>query len=414
MIVPSNAAPHRSLFDPTRHEPLQRIAWDPARAWGAIDAILADTLSCYRPDRYWPTHPNDARPGEDPALIYTTLYFGAAGVLWALAYLRKRGLALPGGLPPFDAGELIGHNARWLSAEGFGEDRASYLMGETPIRLMAALQHGAAEQLDALGQLLAGNLGHASRELMWGAPGALLAALFLAETTGEARWADLFREGAARLWAQLEWSDTHGCAFWTQDLYGHRTTYLDAVHGFVATAVPLLRGAGLLEPGTRDAWRACLANTVQRSVTRHGGFANWRVFLDTPPGREPKYLMQFCHGAPGFVVCMAAHPDSALDELLLAAGETIWAAGPLSKGANLCHGTGGNGYALLKLYGRSGDPLWLARARAFAMHAIAQSDAEAARIGHRRHSLWTGDLGLAIFLVDCIRGEAMFPTLDVF
>jgi hypothetical protein len=34
--------------------------------------------------------------------------------------------------------------------------------------------------------------------------------------------------------------------------------------------------------------------------------------------------------------------------------------------------------------------------------------------GMLRHSLWTGDPGVAIYLWDCIRGGADFPTLDVF
>lgn len=51
----------------------------------------------------------------------------------------------------------------------------------------------------------------------------------------------------SKLWSQLEWSDRHGCAFWTQELYGHRSTYLDAVHGFVATASVLIRGRCLLD-----------------------------------------------------------------------------------------------------------------------------------------------------------------------
>ncbi|WFU43082.1 lanthionine synthetase LanC family protein [Bradyrhizobium sp. CB82] len=43
-------------------------------------------------------------------------------------------------------------------------------------------------------------------------------------------------------------------------------------------------------------------------------------------------------------------------------GRFTWAAGPLTKGSNLCHGTGGNGYAFLKLYRRTNDP-GLARPR---------------------------------------------------
>jgi hypothetical protein len=99
---------------------------------------------------------------------------------------------------------------------------------------------------------------------------------------------------------------------------------------------------------------------------------------------------------------------------MVAAGEAIWAAGPLRKGSNLCHGTTGNGYAFLKLHQRTNDAQWLARARAFAMHAVDQFEAHAARYGQLRYSLWTGDLGLAIYLRDCIAERARFPTLDVF
>ena len=124
--------------------------------------------------------------------------------------------------------------------------------------------------------------------------------------------------------------------------------------------------------------------------------------------------MQFCHGAPGFVVCLADLPGTALDALLIAAGEAVWAAGPLTKGSNLCHGTGGNGCAFLKLWQRTGQPMWLERARAFAMHGIAQTEADAVRHGQLRYSLWTGDPGFAVYLWDCLRGKCEFPTLDVF
>jgi hypothetical protein len=61
-----------------------------------------------------------------------------------------------------------------------------------------------------------------------------------------------------------------------------------------------------------------------------------------------------------------------------------WQAGPLTKGSNLCHGTGGNGYAFLKLHRRFGDKKWLERARAFAMHGMAQTEADLATHGHLR------------------------------
>ena len=46
-----------------------------------------------------------------------------------------------------------------------------------------------------------------------------------------------------------------------------------------------------------------------------------------------------------------------LDTLLVEGGHFSWAAGPLAKGSNLCHGTGGNGYAFLKLYRRTKDAM---------------------------------------------------------
>ena len=103
-----------------------------------------------------------------------------------------------------------------------------------------------------------------------------------------------------------------------------------------------------------------------------------------------------------------------VDALLLKGGELIWQAGPLVKGSNLCHGTGGNGYAFLKLYERTGDVIWLERARRFAMHGIAQYRATLADVGHPRYSLWTGDPGFAVYLASCIDLDASFPTIDIF
>ena len=195
-------------------------------------------------------------------------------------------------------------------------------------------------------------------------------------------------------------------------MYGKQSSYLDAVHGFVATASPLIRGRDLLGFDEWEAWRQCIANTIRRTAEHEGELVNWRAWLTSPRGGRK--LMQFCHGAPGFVICLADFPDDSLDDLLLGAAQTTWKAGPLQKGSNLCHGTGGNGYAFLKLYRRFNDAKWLERARAFAMHGIAQTDADLAKCGHLRYSLWTGDLGFAIYLWDCIQGGDRFPTLDTF
>jgi len=103
-----------------------------------------------------------------------------------------------------------------------------------------------------------------------------------------------------------------------------------------------------------------------------------------------------------------------LEELLLEGGDFTWQAGPLTKGSSLCRGTGGNGYAFLKLYRRTKNADWLHRARDFAMTAIVQCRDARVQYGKGRYSLWTGDVGLAIYLWDCLTAEPRFPTVDVF
>ena len=400
------------LYEPDRHEALAPSAWDAQRARDTIARIAADAEDRFSPDRYWPAHPRDLEPGDDPDQLATSLDSGAGGVMWALAYLRSAGAVTLRRDPWVGLDTLLARNHARLAA-GASHDVASYLKGDTPILLMEyGRDPSTVVVADRLAALIDANIDHPSRELMWGAPGTMLAALFLHERSGEARWADLFRKTAARLWSQLEWSAEHACHYWTQELYGQRSTYLGAVHGFVAAASPLVRGRHLLAQGEWDAWRHRIAETVTRTATWDGDQVNWRPLLDAP--FERKKLMQFCHGAPGFVICLGDWPGTELDELLLAAGRATWAAGPLAKGSNLCHGTGGNGYAFLKLYLRTRDPLWLERARAFAMHGIAQTEADAARHSRMRYSLWTGDPGFAIYLLDCLNAQARFPTLDVF
>jgi len=125
--------------------------------------------------------------------------------------------------------------------------------------------------------------------------------------------------------------------------------------------------------------------------------------------------VQHCSGAPGMINALAALPGTQeIDEILLAAGELTWAAGPIAKLPGLCHGVPGSGYAFLNMFRRTGDEKWLQRARRFAMHAIGQTERGVEAHGQRKYSVWTGDLGLALYLWDCVRGVGEFPMMDVF
>lgn len=397
-------------YDPGRHEPLQLQAWNETSARDAISRIVAQSEAGFRSERYWPVHPLDLE-GDAPDPVETPLYHGAAGVIWALHYLQDCGAARLARDYIDGWQSLLAANRRWLAANA-PDEHASYLMGDTPILMMAHARQP--DLADEISRLLLANRMHPARELMWGAPGSLLAALLLHRQTGEERWAELFRQTAGTLSKQLLWSSEHQCAYWSQELYGRTSTYLDAVHGFVATAGALIQGRHLLVDEAWQEWQDRIVTTVRRTSVWKAGQVNWHPQLDGTERENAKKLLQFCHGSPGFVISLAGFPGKELDDLLLAAGETTWAAGPLSKGSNLCHGTAGNGYTFLVLYQRTGDSLWLERARAFAMHALVQCERDAQAYGQLRYSLWTGDLGLAIYLWDCIQGKPRFPTLHVF
>jgi lantibiotic modifying enzyme len=137
--------------------------------------------------------------------------------------------------------------------------------------------------------------------------------------------------------------------------------------------------------------------------TEHG--VNW----PPGPGHDPDRT-QWCHGAPGIVSALG---DLLPDDLLLGGAEHTWRTGPLVKGPGLCHGTAGNGYALLRTWAVTGDERWLERARGFAAAALEQADEMRAQHGRGRYTLFTGDVGAALFAQACLDGDPRFPILDV-
>ena len=398
------------LFEPERHEALEVFPWNEAQAREAIERIARAAAREMTDAGLWSVHPEDAMgPATQPAC---SLYWGAAGVMWGLEFLHAAGAApAPPDFTRTRAG-LLEANRRLLRP--FVPQTGSWLMGDSSILALEWKRTRSPELAAQLAAVIAGNQEHPSLELMLGAPGTMLAALTLHAETGEARWAELFRAGAAALWQALARDTASGQLLWTQELWGSRSQQLGAVHGFAGNAAVLIRGRELLAPDDWSRWQRCIVETLAGTALREDGLATWPPLVGAPrPGRTA-LLVQHCHGAPGVVTSLASLPDASLDALLLAGGELVWRAGPLTKGANLCHGTAGNGYAFLKLFRRSGDARWLERARSFAMHAIAQCERQRAAFGRGRHSLWTGDIGTAVYLESCIRADDAFPTVDFF
>ena len=395
-----------TLYRPDAFEPLTDTPWSEDRVREGIREIVADAEGALRgPKLFWRASEWDGWHGTSPM---KNLYVGTAGVLWALDRLQRAGDAETTlDLPELAARnvELFRERPDFMKGMKLPTPReAALLTGETGI-LLTACRLGRKEYADDLYALVRANVDNEAEELMWGAPGTLLAAEAMWRLTGEKRWETARDETAGAL---LSRRDADG--YWTQRLYGQEARGLTPPHGLVGNVQVLLPALGDPDDEVTDGTRAILAETA----VVEDGLANWpprpRPEL---PGPDGQIRVQWCAGGPGIVVSGFRYLD---EDLLLAGAELPWRTGPpnLEKGPGICHGTAGNGYAFLKAYWRLGDELWLERARRFAMHALDQVRRLREQNGRGRYSLWTGDLGVALYVADCISGRGVYPVLDEF
>jgi lanthionine synthetase-like protein len=385
------------LYRPESFEPLTDERWDEARVRSAIATIVADTDAAFDPETLWPADEWDLWESRPPL---KDLYCGAGGVVWALDVLRRRGYAETS----VDLAAAIARTLElwqqepdlsgldWLSQPR----QPALLAGEGGLLVVAYRVSPSPELADRLFARVRENVGNPAQELMWGSPGTMLAALALHDWTGEGRWLEAWRESADALKASR---DADG--LWTQRIErGKERRFLGPVHGLLGNVHALRAGGD--ESAVPEA-----AAVLAREAVLEDGLANWPALVggDLVPG-DGEIRLQWCHGSPGVAATAGSYLDQ---ELLLAGGELIWQAGAHrdEKGVGLCHGTAGNGYALLKAFERTGDERWLERARRFALHALAQVKRRPGR-----HSLFTGDLGAALFGASCLEADARFPVLD--
>jgi len=198
-------------------------------------------------------------------------------------------------------------------------------------------------------------------------------------------------------------------------LYGQTARYVGPGHGFAGNVLALWQGRELLAADQVAELEQRVPAIAAGLAVRADGLANWPPLVGDGLVHNDRIRTQWCHGAPGMVASLSgiAVDDDDLTDLLVAGGELVWQAGPLRHGQGLCHGTSGNGFALLKAFARTGDERWLERARRFAVHALAQANRIAATTGRRRYSLFNGDAGTALFAAACLDADPRFPIVDV-
>ena len=394
------------LYRPEDFDRLTDERWSAKRVLAGIREIVADTDDALLgPRRLWRADPWDLWRTPSPL---KSLYVGAAGVLWALDDLRRRGHASTRlDLARLATSVLDLSRARPEVPKGIDVPEpaeSALLTGETGILLVAYRIAPGPSLADDLYRRVRANVANESNELMWGSPGTMVAASRMLEWTDDARWRDAWNESAAAL---LERRDADG--LWTQRLYGTTERYLGPAHGYVGNVLALEER---LDARRRAALRRSARALLARTAIVENGLANWPP-VDRPalPSANGEIRVQWCHGAPGIVTSSAAYLD---EELVLAGAELTWRAGAHrdEKGASICHGTAGNGYALLKAFARTGDERWLGRARRFAVHALAQVRRQREERGSGRYSLFTGDLGVALYAADCLDARPAYPVVE--
>lgn len=384
------------LFEPSKHEALNCESWSEDTVREAINSIFEDTLSHYCPEKYWPT----AADEDSDVDINKTVYYGAAGTILALDKISKY-LSID---LPFDSSLVMEKvHKDYLETPDTEEVVPSIFLGEVGILLVLHKLNPTLELEDRIFNLVESNIENETLEALWGAPGTMIAASFLYEKTNEERWANLFQRNSSFLIKKLKEEEAKGELIWEQNMYGKLRRWVGAGHGYFGNIFGILKSIDLLPKGDRDYILEHVKKVIEVVKIEDNNMMNFATL--NPSNPEIKQFTQWCHGAPGVITSLHNYPsDKYVDQCLVKSGELVWKAGPLKKGIALCHGTDGNGYAFLQLYKRTGDSKWLERGRAFAMHALNQRNG--------RFTLFTGELGLALYLIDCMQGTDDFPLLD--
>lgn len=388
------------LYDPERHEKLNYIDWNEEQVKVVIKDIFEKSLASFDSEHLWPTDSNE----DADIACNKTMYYGAAGNLWALDQIA---LFLDLELP-FDKASLIQDiHKKYLVNPDTKEVIPSLFLGETGILLLDYRFSPSDEVEKRLFRIIKENIRNPTLEALWGAPGTMIAASYMYEWTKHENWKSLFLENAKYLIEELRECVSNDERIWTQDIFGKKIQYVGAGHGYFGNMFGILKKIKFLSEKDQAFILDNISKMTNDLATVEDDLVNWFPTLSEESKKYP--LAQWCHGSPGVIIALESFPDDVdhnLEKLLIGAGELTWKAGPLKKGIALCHGTDGNGYAFLQLYKRTGDSLWLDRARKFAMHALEQRNG--------RYTLFTGELGLAIYLISCIEKRASFPFLGSF
>ena len=200
---------------------------------------------------------------------------------------------------------------------------------------------------------------------------------------GEQRLSDLWAETAG-------FDPLDDCRQWPN---------LGMAHGWAGLLYLTLRWHALTATPLPPVFRDRLAQLIDMAQpTGRGVTWPWRQnATDDSHATMPGW----CNGSAGMVhLACLAHRLLGNDSSLDVAEAAAWHAWEAGEGpVDLCCGYAGRAYALVELYRSTGGSDWLDRARVL-MHRAVQLAPQLRTADHPRHSLYKGELGLAVLIAD--------------
>src|SRR5215470_19686602 len=161
------------MIEPSRHVPLRPVLWDQGAVARAIDEIVADTLDHFDGDQFWPAHPLDDGVKDG----HSSIYVGAAGVIWALDHLQRAGaIKIDFDFRTYLPRLLAKTQAEMATYEDYAVN-GSLLFGDMGTALLVMRLAPSSTIAELVHTRANANTQLAIRELMWGMPGSMLACL---------------------------------------------------------------------------------------------------------------------------------------------------------------------------------------------------------------------------------------------
>jgi hypothetical protein len=349
---------------------------------------------------------------REPSPWRYTMYNGELGSLWSYKYLcEKLQLKID-----VDLEKKSDHLHKYFLANSTPNYEGGLFFGLSGILLFKFLLNPSPSIADELFTLTQQYAHLKSNELFWGESAYALCCLHMFEKSNQARWLDLYQDIVKSMINKLETIPGKDYKIWQQFLDGVYVYHLGAAHGYVGNVHAILASQHVLpEFKLRDQMFDNTIKLLNDTALESPGCCNWDQSIGEPRLNRTAKLVQWCHGAPGIVTSLAGYKkaDESFEKTLVKASDMVWQAGPLDKSVGgICHGTAGNGYTFLFMYQRTGDEIWLERAKQFASAAIFSSQQTRQQVGQYKHKYWVGDLGTAVYVADCMLKNTGILTLD--